>query len=242
MPDGGHIEQQDWSNIHHRDESWRKQLVGDINDVFVVPRYVRLFFDTFGNMRNKNYFEIGSGNGDLSKAILANNHGEIGRYVTSEHFPEGVAWLEEQGLEAVLADAMQLSEDDQVYDAVVEFDVMHHVERPRDMAHEMMRIGRGHCLLVESNGLSIVRKLKELTPGHRASGERSYTPWKYRSFFEGHPGYRITKFVIFPFLFPFKCPTWFLPTLAAFNHLIEKIPIARWQCSSVAIIVEYQRG
>jgi len=242
LSDDKQINQQNWSNIHKQDISWRKKLIGDINDVFVVPRYVRLFYDTFGKTVNKSFFEIGSGNGDLSIAILADKEGQIGRYVTSERFPEGVTWLKEQGLESILADATQLSVSDQEYDAVVEFDVMHHVDNPRDMAREMMRVARGQCLLVESNGLSIVRKLKELTPGHRAAGERSYTPWKYRSFFKGHPGYKLTKFEIFPFLFPFKCPKWFLPLLVAFNHAIEKIPLARWQCSSVAIIIEYQRG
>ena len=33
-----------------------------------------------------------------------------------------------------------------------------------------LRVARGRCLLTESNGLSIFRKLKELTPGHRAAG------------------------------------------------------------------------
>jgi hypothetical protein len=230
-----------WSNIHSSQESWRKKLIGGIDDAFVVPRYVRLFYDTFGDMREGTFFEIGSGNGDLSRAILARNEGQIGRYVTSECFAEGVEWLQKQGLEAILTNAESLAVPDEAYDAAVEFDVMHHVNDPRKMAREMMRIGRGRCLLVESNGLSVVRKLKELTPGHRAAGERSYTPWRYKSFFEGHVGYQVTQFTIYPFLFPFRCPDWFLPTLVAFNHFIEKPPIARWQCSSVAITVTYER-
>jgi len=232
---------EEWNQIHNQDTSWRKQLIGDINDVFVMPRYVRLFYEVFGGVRNHSFFEIGSGNGDLCTAILANNHGQIRRYVTSECFPEGVEWLQQQGLESILADAMALPIGDQEYDAAVEFDVMHHVERPRDMAREMMRIGHGKCLLVESNGLSIFRKLKELTPGHRAAGERSYTPREYRGFFEGNPGYMVTKFTIAPFLFPFKCPKWFMPALVAFNRVIEKIPFIRWQSSSVYIIVEYRQ-
>jgi hypothetical protein len=42
-------------------------------------------------------------------------------------------------------------------------------------------------------------------------------------------------------LFPFKCPRWFLPALVRFNTIIEKIPVARWQCSSVVITIEYER-
>src|ERR1035441_10687704 len=37
-----------WAHIHSEEVSWRKQLIGDINDLFVVPRYVKLFHDTFG--------------------------------------------------------------------------------------------------------------------------------------------------------------------------------------------------
>lgn len=230
-----------WEQIHTQDRSWRKQLVGDINDAFVVPRYVKLFFDTFGDRRAASFFEVGSGNGDLSKAILSANQGQIKRYVVSEYFPEGVSWLHSIGLEAVQADSQALPCTDAEYDAVIDFDVMHHVDRPRDMARELMRVGRGRTLLVESNGCSIPRRLLEFTPGHRAAGERSYTPSQYRSFFENQPGFRVTKFVLYPFLFPFKCPRWLLPALVWFNHRVEKIPVFRWQCSSVVIIVDYER-
>ncbi len=177
----------------------------------------------------------------MSRAILAANRGAIRRYVTSEVFPEGVDWLRKQGLEAVQADAEALPWADGEFDAAVEFDVMHHVTHPRSMAREMMRVARGECLLVESNGLSIFRKLREMTPGHRAAGERSYTPRTWRSFFEGHPGYELTEWRLDPFLFPFKCPRWFLPWLVRFNHLIEHVPFFRWQCSSVMIRLRYRR-
>jgi SAM-dependent methyltransferase len=233
--------QPSWAHIHSEDVSWRKQLIGDISDVFVVPRYVKLFYDTFGDRKDQDFFEVGSGNGDMSCAILAANRGQIRRYVVSEYFEEGVAWLRKLGLTAVQADAQRLPCKDAEYDAIVDFDVMHHVDRPRDMAGELMRAGRGRTLLVESNGRSIPRRLLEFTPGHRAAGERSYTPRQYRSFFEDHPGYRVTRFEIYPFLFPFKCPKWFLPALVWFNRRVENIPFFRWQCSSVVIIVDYLR-
>lgn len=231
----------EWSKIHREDESWRKQLLGPINEAFVVPRYVKLFYDVFGNDRALSFFEVGSGNGDLSRAILKENRGQIARYICSDYFPEAVEWLRKQGIEAVQADAQALPCGDAEFDAVIDFDVMHHVARPRDMAREIMRVGRGRALLVESNGLSLPRRLLELTPGHRAAGERSYTPWQYRDFFCGLQGFRLIGFRIFPFLFPFKCPRWFLSSLVWFNHAIEGVPIARWQCSSVAIIIDYER-
>jgi SAM-dependent methyltransferase len=231
----------DWAAIHSQGASWRKKIIGEINDVFVIPRYVQFFYESLGSARQCTFFEIGSGNGDMSRAILAANRGQIARYVTSESFPQGVEWLRAQGLEAILADAMHLPVNDQEFDVAVEFDVMHHVQFPERMAAEMMRIGRGKCLLVESNGLSIFRKIKELTPGHRAAGEKSYTPQTYRGFFTRHTRYSVKLFRIFPFLFPFKCPSKLLPALVRFNRWIETVPILRWQCSSVAIYIEYER-
>jgi len=232
-----------WEKVHGEDASWRKKLVGEISDAFILPRYVRLFYDTFGRGRAMDFVEVGSGNGENSKAVIAaNRDGVIKSYLTTEVFPDGVEWLKKQGLNATQASAEALPFPDSNFDGVVEFDVMHHVDHPRLMALEMMRVGRGKLLLTESNGLSIPRKLLELTPARKAAGERSYTPWKYRSFFEGHAGYRVTNFTIYPFLFPFKCPSWFLPLLVWFNRAIEFIPVARWQCSSVVIVVEYQRA
>ncbi len=233
--------QLEWASIHDERDSWRRKLVGDISDAFIIPRYVRLFYETFAGGRDLDFCEVGSGNGDISRAILAANLGLIRRYVTSEVFPEGVAWLRERGLDAVQADAQRLPWADAEFDAAVEFDVMHHVNQPRAMAREMMRVGRGRCLLVESNGLSIFRKLLELAPARRSAGERSYTPWGWHRCFEGHAGYELTSFHIDPFLFPFKCPCWFLPTLVRFNHIIEHVPLLRWQCSSVMIRVTYRR-
>jgi len=231
-----------WENLHDPQVAWRQKIIGDINGLFVVPRYVEVFGEAFADARGWSFFEIGSGNGDMSAAMLNGHPDRIGRYVCSECFEEGVDWLHRRGLEAVRADAQALPSEDGAFDAVVEFDVMHHVDRPRDMAREMMRVARrGRLLLVESNGLSVFRKLKELTPGHRAAGERSYTPRSYRGFFEGHPGFEVTGFRIYPFLFPFKVPKALLPALAAFNRAIERVPFFRWQCSSVVIIVDYRR-
>jgi SAM-dependent methyltransferase len=233
--------QENWAEIHDPNASWRKKIVGEISDAFIVPRYVRFFYDHFGADSGTSFFEIGSGNGDMSKAMLQANNGQIGKYVVSEYFPEGVEWLKGIGLDAIQADAQNLPLPDSAFDVSLEFDVMHHVPDQRAMAREMMRVARGRCLLTESNGLSIFRKLKELTPGHRAAGEQSFTPARWRSFFEGHPGYKVTRFEIFPFLFPFKVPRSLLPALVRFNELVEKIPVFRWQCSSVAIYLEYQR-
>ena len=74
-------------------------MVGEINEAFVVKRYIKLFYDTYGDLQDNSFLEVGAGNGDLSLAIISQNRGQIGRYVTSEYFKEAVDWLKERGLE-----------------------------------------------------------------------------------------------------------------------------------------------
>lgn len=230
----------DWKAIHSVDESWRRKIVGDINEAFVVPRYVELFYHYFGRDKGLDVIELGAGTGELSSAILAANAGQIGRWTASEFFDEGVEWLKKKKYdEVVKASATNTPFANTSYDVSVSLDVMHHVDDQRAMAREMMRIARGRCLLVESNGLSFLRKLMELTPGHRRAGERSFTPWTYRRFFEGH-GHTVTRFEILPFLFPFRVPRPMLPALVRFNRGIEHVPVFKWLCSSVTIYVEYR--
>lgn len=231
----------DWKNIHSIDESWRKKIVGDISDAFVVPRMVKLFYSYFGNDKNLKVIEIGSGQGDVATAISKSNQGQISQWMASEYFEQGVTWLKSLGFQAMQIDACDTKLPDESYDISFTYDVMHHVPDQRTMAREMLRIARGRTLVVETNGLSIFRRLKELTPGHRRAGEKSFTPWTYRSFFEGH-GYTITRFEIFPFLFPFKVPGFLLKSLVWFNQIVEYIPLFKWQCSNVAIYIEYKKN
>jgi protein phosphatase len=51
---------------------------------------VKLFYDTFGNRRGQRFLEVGSGNGDLSRAILAANKGEIASREAVDHLKSWV--------------------------------------------------------------------------------------------------------------------------------------------------------
>lgn len=231
----------EWEKVHSGDKSWRTKLIGDISTAYVMPRYAELFEQYLkGDGAPKSFLELGSGNGEMASLIAEKKFPFIGQYFVSEWFHAGVQWLKSQGLNALQLSAENIPFKDESFDVVVCFDVMHHVDRPGQMGLEMMRAGRGKLFLTESNGLSAGRKLMELTPGHRAAGERSYTPSRYRSFFE-HAGYRVTHFEIHPFIFPLKLPARFTRWNIAFNRWIERAYFIRWQCSNVYIYVEYER-
>src|SRR5690348_4964449 len=85
-----------WTELHGDDEAWRKKLIGGISDVFVIPRYVRFFQSKFEKTSGLSFLELGSGTGDISRAVLASNQGQIGRYMLSENYPEGVRALREK--------------------------------------------------------------------------------------------------------------------------------------------------
>lgn len=239
----------DWTAIHDPNDSYRKKLVGEILETYVLPKYRDLFLKSFEGESNQTFVEIGAGNGDTSEAVLGANAERtrknlpplVQSYLATEVFPDGVKWLKKRGLHAELANAEKLPFADASFDHAVAFDVMHHVDRPERMAHEMLRVSRGKLLLTESNGLSVPRKLLELLPNRRRAGERSYTPWAYRSFFTRHPEFEITEFNIRPFLFVIGVPRALNPLLVRFSEWIEWVPFLKWQCSTVLIEVHFRR-
>ena len=235
-------DQVDWTRLHSPEQSWRTRLLGELSTRFAIPRYVDLFLETFADSPGCRFLELGAGNGEVPLRLKEIETDCIGQYWTSERFLEGAQWLRDQGLTSCVADALHLPFKDDTFDAVVSFDVMHHVSDPCQMAREMVRVSRGRLLLTESNGLSLGRKIMELTPGHRAAGERSFLPRQYRAFF-ARAGCQWIRFVIRPFLFPIPggVPPSLLKALIAFNRRIEKIPFFRWQCSNVSIQIEFEK-
>lgn len=238
----------EWKRFHADSDSYRKQLVGPVLDTYVLPKYLELFERSFEGLDNRSFLEVGAGNGDTTLSVLQANAKRAARgaapliasYRAVEVFEEGVQWLRGKGIDATLGNAEALPFESASFDHCVAFDVIHHVDHPERMAREMMRVARGKLLLTESNGLSVPRKLLELLPNRRAAGERSYTPWRYRSFFMRHPEFEVTAFKIRPFLFVIGVPRWLEAFMVRFSEWAEKIPLLKWQCSTVLIEVEYR--
>jgi hypothetical protein len=113
---------------------------------------------------------------------------------------------------------------------------MHHVPNPRRMAREMLRVSRKHVFLIEANGLSILRKLAELSPRYMRDGEKSYTPWRYRSFFQSGIS-EVVQVKPFLFMIPFT-PSFLINTNIIFSEFLQKVPILKWQCTGVMIYVQ----
>ena len=229
----------DWTSLHSADASWRTRLLGDLSEAFAIPRYVELFLQTFGQDRELRFLEVGAGNGEVPRRVQELQPLCLGEYVVSELFSEGANWLRSLGLTTCVADAQHLPFADNAFDAVICYDVLHHVSDPYRMASEMLRVSRGRLLLTESNGLSLGRKLMEQTAGHKAAGERSYTPWQYRRFFAA-AGWPLRSFHVHPFLFPVPggVPSLLLQPLILFNRIVERLPLACWQCSNVWMTVD----
>ncbi len=224
-----------WQDLHTKGSSWRKTLVGEISDFYTIPKYQSLFKQYFAQARDLEVLELGAGNGDLTKKLVQNNPQVIKRYVVTEQYEEALTCFESLGLETRLVNAEAIALPDNSFDLICAFDVMHHVFNPRRMAEEMTRVSRKYIFLTEANGLSLGRKAFEKRQLYQQAQERSYLPSRYKSFFDQS---KFKRFTIEPFLFVFKTPNFLLDVVAGLSEVMERLPILRWQCATLAIFAE----
>lgn len=210
---------------------------GYIGIHYRLPKFAKLFCDTFAVKGPLNVLELGAGIGEMHDLISRMCSSCLASYTVSEYAQEAVDMMARRGLRALRLDACQIEQGDNSYDVVCSFDVMHHVEFPRRMAQEMLRVSRRWVYLCEANGISLVRKLGELNARARQFGEWSYLPRTYRSFFEG-PLMRSIKIKPFYFLVPYGVGRRLLPVFRAISEVGERIPLLRWQSQSIEILLE----
>lgn len=208
-------------------KNFRKEWEGQISLKYKVPRYVEVFKEFFPEGFSGTVLELGAGTGEISDQLR--RHFE--EYTVTEIDPDKINVLKEKEYNVVECDAQKLPFPDSSFDMVICFDVMHHVNNPSLMAKEMMRVARSDVFLIEANRHCIIRRLLEKTKRYKKAGENSYYLGEYKEFFNQEMQNR-------PFLFmpPFT-PLIFLPFVKVFNWVIERTPILKWQCSSIAMRV-----
>jgi SAM-dependent methyltransferase len=220
-----------WKQVWQDGLSEREKRLGVIARQYVLPKYYELFQRFLKEKGSISILEVGAGSGEMTHFILSQGPSYIVDYMATELTGQGCAQIRSLGIQCEQMDAMALGFQDGAFDAVCSFDVMHHVPDPGRMAREMMRVACRYIFLIESNGLSLGRKLLEKTKSYRSLDENSYFPWQYRSFFTSPS---IQYFEIHPFLFTIpKLPDFTWRWVAGFSELMEKIPLIRWQCSGV---------
>jgi ubiquinone/menaquinone biosynthesis C-methylase UbiE len=221
-----------FSALYKQGVSEREKRLGDLARVYNVPKYAGVFFEYIRGPEGLDVLELGAGKGEVTAAILDMNPGTIKSYTATEITESGAAELRKLGVRAEKMDAEKILFGDNSFDVACCFDVMHHVSDPERMAREMTRVARKFVLLVEANGLCLLRKLMELTPGYRSFNENSYTPETYKSFFELD---KFEEFIIKPFLFTPPAPKELHKAVMFLSEALERMPVLKFQCSSVAI-------
>jgi len=224
---------------------------GDMWDYYKLPKYVQVIksclTQPLQNTKQASVLELGSGDGELGLKVFKLFEKKFSRFMFSDIIDSAYNTLKKmvkekrisEKIDVAKIDAQNTKLEDYSFDIVYTVDTMHHVLDPYQMAWEMLRISKRYIFLIESNGLSIPRKILEQTKKYKISNEASFTPWQYKDFFLSFGGSRIKQMTIKPFLFAVpKTPKGFSFLVRGVSEIIERIPFLRWQCSSVVIFIE----
>lgn len=241
QPESPALTKQDAGNAEfdrlYAEGSSRLANEGLIGVRYRLPKAVAMLAERYEDAGPLDVLEIGAGIGEVAK-LLKRTKLNIRRYVGVEYSFHAARRMRERGYDAVQMNAEGLGFADNSFDLVFCFDVMHHVNRPERMAHEMVRVTRKHFLLSEPNHLSFVRRLGEIHAGARARGERSFTPAEYRSFFPAgqvEGGIDVQPFYV---LVPPKTPRKLIPYVIQVSEVGQRIPGVRWIGQSLLIAGE----
>jgi len=218
-----------YDKLFKKEKTFREEWEGRIGIEYRVPKEISYIINFLKGKKNLTILELGAGDGYTSKIII--NALNPKKYVATEFSKEGVKKIKKRGIKAIQMDATDLHLQDSSFDVVIAFNTMHHVNVPKKMGQEMMRVSKKYFLLCEANGLSLPRKILEHTKRNKEAGEKSYTPRKYKSFFKG------CKYVeVKPFMFAFAfTPNILFNFAIVLSELAEKITFLRWQGSSLFI-------
>lgn len=224
-----------WEKLYAVDEeSWAQKLVDeDYMNLYLSPCY-RRFFAALLDPDCRTFLELGAGNGVHSRAIRSDFGDRMPCYAISDYSLAACRRLRHLDFSHVFnIDAQRLPFAAHSIDVIFGIGFLHHTDYPERSLAEMKRVARRHILLVEANGLCLLRRLKELTPGYRVMGERSYTRRQYLEMLAPLGEWSVKE--LFPFNFPLPVPGMPIGAKIAFNEALRQIPGLRWQCSELVI-------
>ena len=226
----------EYENIYGSSDSFRRQWEGEISIRYKLPKYTEIFAKEFiEREKPTSILEIGAGDGEMTERVVEACKGRMSLYVSSEISSAGAAKISRRGIKVFQASALDIPAKAGSFDACVAFDVMHHVRAPAKMAAEMVRVARRFVFLIEPNRMALGRRLLEKTGKYKSVGEHSYFPAEYRDFFMA-AGAKNVMMKPFLFIVP-KTPKVLIPLAKLVSEAMERIPLMRWQCSSLAITV-----
>lgn len=229
-------EASNWDKCYIDGGSSRAVHEGDAGIYYRFPKFVEMFqkyVDIHDGMR---VLEIGGGVGEMCDLLMkeALIHS---KYTITEYSEHAVDFLEEKyksdkRINVLRENVEHLSFEDNSFDVVTAYDVMHHVNNPQAMADEMLRVSKGVVFMCDACGTSIIRKMGEMSKLAKELGEKSYTPARFRKFF--HNASEI-KFQPFYFFVPPKTKKAFLPFFKFISEIGQRIPLLRWQSQSLVV-------
>lgn len=222
--------------------SSRYRNEGDIGILYRLPKFVEMFQKHIASVDGMEILEIGGGAGEIYEIFRREFAGGNFHYTITEYSHNAVALLNKTyesnpDLAVAYADAENLPFESDSFDLVLAFDVLHHVGNPCRMIQEMARVSSKYIYLCDAGGLSLVRKITEISKEGRKNGEKSYTPKRIKSFFKEVTDNKID---ITPFYFfvPPKISKKYIKPFKIISELGQRIPFLRWQSQSVAIFVD----
>lgn len=221
---------------------YREMWEGEISVSYKLPKYIMVIKNFLaGHKKDLKVLEVGCGDGEIAEIFLKDKNLPIASYTGIDLSDGAIKQAKNvlagyNNVSLARMDTTKLAFGNNSFDSVVCFDVMHHVEKPRQMAQELIRIAKRDILLIEANGLSIARKLAEKQKRYQEMGEKSYYPWEYRSFFTDS---KVKKITLKPFLFMFPhCPKYLIKLNIVLSEMMEKTPFFNWQCSGIIIKID----
>ena len=193
----------------------------------------------YAGLKNRRVIDVGCGDGTYTASIMSSTGAK--EIVGIDPAKVAIArakkkYRSEKNLSFFVYSCYDLPYKDNEFDIAVVRGVLHHLDRPFKGLKEIVRVSRA-VFIIEPNGYNpILKIIEKASPYHRAHDEKSYPPYRFRTWLKKlHCTIEHTSFNN---VVPFFAPDFIVRPLLALNPVIEKIPLVRsLLCASYVIVV-----